>query len=77
MSFEIENNTNGNEDVANFGGPTSDEVFTAFEARWYEQRPVFNSTELVLLKNIKDSAAKKKNNISCIGSKKKKNRLLF
>ncbi|XP_060845567.1 jerky protein homolog-like [Rhopalosiphum padi] len=63
LSFGIENDTNEYEDVENYSGPMPGEAFTALETamQWYEQQPESNSTELLLLKRIKDLAAKKRN----------------
>lgn len=53
--------TNEYGNMKNYTGPTPSEAFTALESatQWYEQQPECNSTELLLLKRIKDLAAKK------------------
>lgn len=57
-SFEIENEC---EDVENYTGPMPGEVFTVLEfaMQWYKQLTEFNSTELLLLKIIKDCQKKR------------------
>lgn len=62
LPSEIENEY---EDAENYTGPTPGEVFTAIESemQWYEQQPEWNTTELILLKRIKDLVAKKRSSL--------------
>jgi len=62
VSSEIENEY---ENVENYTGSTFCEAFTALEStmQWYEQQTECNSTELLLLKRIKDLATIKRSSL--------------